>query len=205
MSQQARIDVVSGVFGRLPRDLEFPKGSNGKQLVTSEIFGSNVFSLKEMGDRLPKPVFKTFCNQLKGGQTLDKITADAIAHAAKVWALERNATHFTHWFQPLNDTTAEKHDSFLSLKTTFANGLPEVSSIHISARRESVLINPMCTRLLPSRPSLDQSCCSQNLTLRPSHRVVCVRHSRPVVTLCGTPRGEFSCKQWGRHRVRARD
>lgn len=126
MSQQARIDVVSGVFGRQPRDLQFPRNSAGKQQITSEIFGSNVFGIKEMGDRLPKPVFKTFCNQLKGGQTLDKITADAIAHAAKVWALERNATHFTHWFQPLNDTTAEKHDSFLSLKTTFANGLPEV-------------------------------------------------------------------------------
>ncbi|CAO3648386.1 unnamed protein product [Mucor fragilis] len=142
MSQQARIDVVSGVFGRLPRDLEFPKGSNGKQLVTSEIFGSNVFSLKEMGDRLPKPVFKTFCNQLKGGQTLDKITADAIAHAAKVWALERNATHFTHWFQPLNDTTAEKHDSFLSLKTTFANGLPEVTALETFSGSELLQSEP---------------------------------------------------------------
>lgn len=121
MSQQARIDVVSGVLGRLPRDLDFTKKGN-----ISEVFGKNVFGTKEMSDRLPKPVYKSFCSQLKGGQTLDKVTADAIAHAAKVWALERNATHFTHWFQPLNDSTAEKHDSFLSLKTTFTNGLPEV-------------------------------------------------------------------------------
>lgn len=125
MSQQARIDVVSGIVGRVHREVEFPK-KNGKQELMSEVFGNNVFSTKEMSQRLPKPVYKTFCSQLKGGQTLDRITADAIAHAAKVWALERNATHFTHWFQPLNDSTAEKHDSFLSLKTTFSHGLAEV-------------------------------------------------------------------------------
>lgn len=129
MSQQARIDIVTGVVGRVPRDLEFPRNASGKLAVISELFGKNVFGIKEMSDRLPKPVFKSFCNQLKGGQTLDRVTADAIAHAAKVWALERSATHFTHWFQPLNDSTAEKHDSFLSLKTTFANGLPEVTCV----------------------------------------------------------------------------
>lgn len=129
MSHQTRIDLVAGVAGRTPREFEFPKNMAGKPAAMSEIFGKNVFGLKEMGVRLPKPVFKSFCNQLRGGQTLDKVTADAVAHAAKVWALERNATHFTHWFQPLNDSTAEKHDSFLSLKTTFAHGLPEVLSV----------------------------------------------------------------------------
>lgn len=126
MSQQARVDIVTGVLGRNHRTVEFPK-NNGKQELISEVFGKNVFGTREMSDRLPKPVFKTFSSQLRGGQTLDKVTADAIAHAAKVWALERNATHFTHWFQPLNDSTAEKHDSFLTLKTTFANGLPDVN------------------------------------------------------------------------------
>ena len=125
MSQGARIDVVTSLMTRSRREIEFPS-RNGKHELISEVFGKNVFTTKEMSERLPKPVYKTFCHQLKGGQTLDRVTADAIAHAAKVWALERNATHFTHWFQPLNDSTAEKHDSFLTLKTTFANGLPEV-------------------------------------------------------------------------------
>ncbi|KAI8639112.1 hypothetical protein BD408DRAFT_421851 [Parasitella parasitica] len=142
MSQQARIDVISGVFGRPPRDIQFPRNSAGKQMVVSEIFGTNVFGIKEMGDRLPKPVFKTFCNQLKGGQTLDKVTADAIAHAAKVWALDHNATHFTHWFQPLNDTTAEKHDSFLSLKTSSVGGLREVDAIETFSGSELLQSEP---------------------------------------------------------------
>jgi glutamine synthetase len=75
-----------------------------------------------MAKMLPKPVYKTFVEISKGKKTMDKATADAIAHAVKVWAIERGATHFTHWFQPLNDGTAEKHDSFLSLKSTFVDG-----------------------------------------------------------------------------------
>ncbi|KAI8987917.1 hypothetical protein BDF20DRAFT_852838 [Mycotypha africana] len=129
MSQQARIDVISGAYGRANRKIEFPKNASGKHESMSDIFGTNVFSIKKMAKSLPKPVFENFRQQLKGGHTLDKVTADAIAHAAKVWALEHNATHFTHWFQPLNDTTAEKHDSFLSLKTTFDNGLAEISAL----------------------------------------------------------------------------
>ncbi|KAI7901281.1 glutamine synthetase type III N terminal-domain-containing protein [Cokeromyces recurvatus] len=142
MSQQARINVVSGGVSRVPRIIEFPKDNAGRQQVISDFFGSNVFGTKEMSERLPKPVYKSFCEQLKGGQTLDKITADAIAHAAKVWALERNATHFTHWFQPLNGTTAEKHDSFLALKTTFANGLPEVTAIEAFSGSELLQSEP---------------------------------------------------------------
>lgn len=72
-------------------------------------------------------MIQSFMKQLKGNQTLDKVTADAIAHAVKVWAIERGATHFTHWFQPMTDSTAEKHDSFLSLKTNYVNGFEEVS------------------------------------------------------------------------------
>jgi glutamine synthetase len=136
MSQQARIHAVAQGPSRAPRIIEFPQ-RNGKPESISDVFGQNVFSLREMADKLPKPVFKTFCAQLKGGHTLDKVTADAIAHAAKVWALERGATHFTHWFQPLNDSTAEKHDSFLSLKTSIVNGLPEVRKK--KGRKESVI------------------------------------------------------------------
>ncbi|GAA5813376.1 hypothetical protein MFLAVUS_006854 [Mucor flavus] len=141
MSQQARVNIVTGVYARTQREVDFPS-VNGKHELISEIFGKNVFGTREMSDRLPKPVFKTFSNQLRGGQTLDKVTADAIAHAAKVWALERNATHFTHWFQPLNDSTAEKHDSFLSLKTVFTNGLPDVTALETFSGSELLQSEP---------------------------------------------------------------
>lgn len=126
MTHQARINTVVESLTKAPRNIAFPE-SNGQLQSVSEIFGQNVFSLKEMGKHLPKPVFRSFLNQLRGNLTLDKQTADAIAHAVKVWAIERGATHFTHWFQPMTDSTAEKHDSFLTLKSSFANGFEEAS------------------------------------------------------------------------------
>ncbi|KXN69010.1 glutamine synthetase/guanido kinase [Conidiobolus coronatus NRRL 28638] len=95
----------------------------------SEDFGVYVFNLKAMAKALPKPIFTTFIKQLKGRSTLDKVTADAIAHAVRVWAQERGATHFTHWFQPQTDSTAEKHDSFLTLKSSFAAGYEDVTPL----------------------------------------------------------------------------
>ena len=82
----------------------------------SQEFGRNVLSLNKLQNYLPKPMFSRFLDQLSGLKPLDKATADAIAHAAKTWALEYGATHFTHWFQPMTNATVEKHDSFLTLK-----------------------------------------------------------------------------------------
>ncbi|MEG0177196.1 glutamine synthetase III family protein [Anaerorhabdus sp.] len=76
-------------------------------------FGSLVFSEKVMKNRLPYPVFKQWKQTMSKENNLDRTTADAIAHAMKDWALENGATHFTHWFQPLTSSTAEKHDSFV--------------------------------------------------------------------------------------------
>src|SRR3954469_10921752 len=78
----------------------------------SEIFGSNVFSIAEQRKRLPSDVFKRLEKTLATGQPLDTSLADAVAAAMKDWALEKGATHYTHWFQPLTGMTAEKHDSF---------------------------------------------------------------------------------------------
>ena len=78
-----------------------------------EEFGSMVFGEKEMADRLPRPVYQSWKKTVANEGTLDRQTADAIAHAMKLWAMERGATHFTHWFQPMTGGTAEKHDSFL--------------------------------------------------------------------------------------------
>src|SRR3954462_11468263 len=80
----------------------------------SEIFGSNVFSVAEQRKRLPSDVFKRLQETLAKGQPLDTSLADSVADAMKDWALEKGATHYTHWFQPLTGMTAEKHDSFFA-------------------------------------------------------------------------------------------
>ena len=79
-----------------------------------EIFGEDTFNLKEMQKRLPEDVFEKLQQTIKEGQVIDPTIVDIIANTMKEWALERGATHYTHWFQPLNDCTAEKHDSFIT-------------------------------------------------------------------------------------------
>ena len=76
-------------------------------------FGSKVFGEKEMKSHLPRPVYLSWKKTVANEGMLDRTTADAIAHAMKLWALDNGATHFTHWFQPMTGGTAEKHDSFL--------------------------------------------------------------------------------------------
>src|SRR5688572_32739062 len=78
----------------------------------NQIFGANVFSSAEQRQRLPKDVYKRLQRTLENGEPLDVELADAVAAAMKDWALEKGATHYTHWFQPLTGLTAEKHDSF---------------------------------------------------------------------------------------------
>ena len=84
----------------------------------AEIFGKNVFNETVMRERLPKSVFKKLKKTIEDGAELDPSIADVVAHAMKDWAIERGATHYTHWFQPLTGITAEKHDSFISAPTS---------------------------------------------------------------------------------------
>lgn len=79
-----------------------------------EIFGSNVFGDAVMKKRLPKDVYDTLKSTIREGKGIDSSIADTVANAMKEWAIEKGATHFTHWFQPLTGITAEKHDSFIS-------------------------------------------------------------------------------------------
>ena len=79
-----------------------------------ELFGSMVFNETVMKERLPKETFKEFQKTLAEGRSLDLSVANVIANAMKDWAIEKGATHFTHWFQPMTGTTSEKHDSFIS-------------------------------------------------------------------------------------------
>jgi len=80
----------------------------------SELFSSNVFNDSVMKERLPDEVYSALKSTIKEGKTIDSGIADTVACAMKEWALEKGATHFTHWFQPLTGITAEKHDSFIS-------------------------------------------------------------------------------------------
>ena len=83
-------------------------------LNVEEIFGSNVFSLGKMKERLPEDVYEELTKLMNEGGSLSLETADIIAKAMKEWAMEHGATHYTHWFQPLTGITAEKHDAFVT-------------------------------------------------------------------------------------------
>ena len=80
----------------------------------ADIFGENVFNDTVMQERLPKKVYQKLKQTISEGRELDLETADVVAHEMKEWAIEKGATHYTHWFQPLTGVTAEKHDSFIS-------------------------------------------------------------------------------------------
>ncbi len=79
----------------------------------SGFFGEETFSIREMEKRLPKAVYVKFLDILEKGKNFDIDTANAVAHAMKEWALEKGATHYSHWFQPMTGSTAEKHDAFI--------------------------------------------------------------------------------------------
>lgn len=83
-------------------------------LNVTAIFGENVFGDSVMQDRLPKDIYKQVQLTIKNGKKLDINVANVVANAMKDWAVEKGATHFTHWFQPMTGITAEKHDSFIS-------------------------------------------------------------------------------------------
>ena len=85
-----------------------------EHLNIPDIYGSYVFGDKEMQARLPRAIYKSLKRSMATGEELDPVVADATACAMKEWAIEKGATHYTHWFQPLTGTTAEKHDSFIS-------------------------------------------------------------------------------------------
>ena len=97
--------------------------SNGRNKVTfqkmhnndlTELFGSNVFGDRAMQERLPKDIYRALKETIEKGKLLTLEVADIVANAMKDWAIEKGATHYTHWFQPLTGKTAEKHDSFIA-------------------------------------------------------------------------------------------
>ncbi|MBX3151531.1 glutamine synthetase III [Candidatus Obscuribacterales bacterium] len=105
----ARQEALQAVRGREP----VRSGVDYTVTPVSEIFGVNVFNRHVMRTLLPKNVYKALVRCLDHGEQLDPAMADIVANAMKDWALARGATHFTHWFHPMSEATAEKHDSFL--------------------------------------------------------------------------------------------
>ena len=80
-----------------------------------DIFACDVFTESVMKEKLPKNIYKNLRRTMEKGQALDMETADVVANAMKDWAIEKGATHYTHWFQPMTGSTAEKHDSFIAV------------------------------------------------------------------------------------------
>ncbi|KAG0065045.1 hypothetical protein BGZ89_008652, partial [Linnemannia elongata] len=115
----ARVESLRDNINRPTRKISYPKHADGTPVYTSEFFGENVFHLQQIAKALPKPAYASFLKQMRGRQALD----------LRIWAMDRGATHFTHWFQPQTGTTAEKHDAFLSLKSTFTAAGEETTAI----------------------------------------------------------------------------
>lgn len=100
-----RLQAYQDVLNRTPKQPDY----NGK---VSELFGKNVFHQEVMREYLPSEAFKSMMESIQSGVRLDRKMADQVASAMKDWALTKGATHYTHWFQPLTGSTAEKHDAF---------------------------------------------------------------------------------------------
>ncbi|MEN9525045.1 MAG: hypothetical protein RLZZ256_429, partial [Bacteroidota bacterium] len=87
----------------------------GSSKITA-IFGTNVFTLKTAREFLSDEAYKSLVSSTKASQKIDRSMANQIANGLRAWAETKGVTHYTHWFQPLTGTTAEKHDSFFTLK-----------------------------------------------------------------------------------------
>ena len=102
-----RFEVVGEAFKKHPIDLELPAER------PSEYYGINVFNKEKMYKYLPADAFKQMVNVMEKGAVMERTLADKVAEGMKKWAMDLGATHYTHWFHPLTDTTAAKHDAFI--------------------------------------------------------------------------------------------
>ena len=102
-----RFEVLKEAFRKRPVELKMPKER------PSELFGKNVFNREKMFKYLPIDVYNKMVDVMDNGERLDRSIADCVANGMKKWAKDNGVTHYTHWFQPLTEVTAEKHDSFI--------------------------------------------------------------------------------------------
>ena len=116
-----------------------------------------------MQERLPKKIYKDLKEIIEEGKELDLATADVIAHEMKEWAIEKGATHYTHWFQPLTGATAEKHDSFISAPLPSGKVLMDIFGKGTDQRRVRM------------RPLSHQAVCGQLLRREAIQRGIVLR------------------------------
>lgn len=105
---ELRFGALKELFNRGPIEVTYPTKN------VSEYFGVNVFDLPKMEQYLPKGAYTAIKTAIQEGESLNRQVADQIATGLKAWAIEKGATHYTHWFHPLTDGTAEKHDGFIT-------------------------------------------------------------------------------------------
>ena len=142
---------------------------NEKITSIPELFGSMVFTQEQMRQRLPAHIYDAWQQCLVQGTSLDRSIADEIASAMKDWAIEKGATHYTHWFHPLTEGTAEKHDAFIEhdgkggvmeevrriFKPEFLNRIDDIMVFHVLNKED---IRKIVTLLLKT---LEKRCAEQ--------------------------------------------
>lgn len=125
-----RFKAVEEAFKKKALDVQAPEGS------MSEFYGKYVFTYSVMKKYLSKDTINVIKDAVEKGQTLDRGIADHVAAGMKMWAMELGATHYTHWFQPLTDGTAQKHDSFIDYVDGPGESITEEFSGKLLAQQE---------------------------------------------------------------------
>src|SRR6186997_3353654 len=123
MSSTPRDEARLLVNSRKPRVFDPPRLPDGRRSPISAYFGDHVLDLIKLKEKLPREIYSSLAGTLKNGHPLTKEVADTIASVARDWATQHGATHFTHWFQPMTGSTAEKHDSFIDLNVSMTGEL----------------------------------------------------------------------------------
>ena len=139
-----RFQVVGEAFKKKPLDVQVPSERPAKY------FGKKVFNREKMYKYLPKDVYEKMIDVMDNGARLDRAVADAVAEGMKQWATENGVTHYTHWFQPLTEGTAEKHDSFI--EHDGKGGMVEEFTGKLLVQQEPMpLLSPLVAFVLPLR------------------------------------------------------
>ena len=192
-----RFQVVGEAFKKKPLDVKTPSERPAKY------FGKKVFNREKMYKYLPKDVYEKMIDVMDNGARLDRQIADAVAEGMKQWAIDSGVTHYTHWFQPLTEGTAEKHDSFIEhdgkggMVEEFTGKLlvqqePDASSFPSGGIRSTFEARGLVVSARPSRPvatlpGIPHRPCSSSTTRcvsLPSSSLIVVRHSTTRLHCC---------------------
>ena len=115
----------------------------GATVNPAEIFGQNVFNDTVMKERLPKKIYQELKKTIENGAELSPVVAEVVANAMKDWAVEKGATHYSHWFQPMTGITAEKQDAFISAPRPDGKTILEFSGKRADQGRAGRLFFPI--------------------------------------------------------------